>query len=155
MNDQTTRVLSRLRRLWTDRRGVSAVEFAIIASVMVTLMLGAFDFGNAAQEQIALQAAVRAGGEYALHFPTNPAAVQTVVTSALPTGWQLSNPGGQPIVTCSCGGVSGTFDCSAPPATCAPPMLVSITATMPYVALSPLFGAAIPSNTANYVARFK
>jgi Flp pilus assembly protein TadG len=144
----------RIRLFCRDRRGVSAIEFVIIAPMLVTLIAGAYDLGNAAQRQIALQEAVRTGGEYAIHFPTNPAAVQTAVTSALPNGWVLTNPGGKPVVTCSCG-VAGTFDCSAPPSACQPPMLVSITATMAYATLFPQFARAIPNNTATYVARFQ
>ncbi|MDR3531989.1 MAG: pilus assembly protein [Rhodopila sp.] len=90
-----------IRQFLIDRRGVSAVEFAIMASVMVMLMLGAYDLGNAAQEQIALQAAVQAGGSYALRYPTNPSSVQNAVTAALPAGWTLSNAGGKPAVACS------------------------------------------------------
>jgi Flp pilus assembly protein TadG len=145
----------RLRLLCRDQRGVSAIEFAIIAPIIVTLMLGAYDFGNAAQQQVALQEAVRAGGQYATHFPTNPIAVQTVVKSALPAGWTLANPNGNPVVACSCTGVTGTFDCSSPPSACTPPMLVSITATMAYTALTPMFATAISSNTATYVTRFQ
>jgi hypothetical protein len=33
--------------------------------------------------------------------------------------------------------------------------VVTVTATMPYTVVSPLFAAAIPNNTARYVARFQ
>jgi Flp pilus assembly protein TadG len=148
-------IMQRIRRFCRNRRGVSAIEFAIIASILVTLMFGAYDLGNAAQQQIALQEAVRTGGQYALHFPTNPAAVQSAVTSALPAGWALSNPGGVPVVTCSCGKAGTYNDCSAPPANCTAPMLVTINAQMAYTALTPV-GAALPANlTATYVTRFQ
>lgn len=146
-------------RLGRDRRGVSAVEFAIVAPMMVILMLGAYDLGNAAQQQIALQEAVRAGGEYAQYFPTNPAGIQTAILNALPSGWVLTNPGGSPVVSCSCTGTNGTetFDCSTPPSDCSTssPMLVSITATMAYSAIDPVFAAALPNTTATYVVRFR
>ena len=118
-------------------------------------MLGALDLGNAAQQQIALREAVRTGGQYAIHFPTNPTAVQAAVTSALPAGWTLTDPGGVPIVTCSCGTYGTYNDCSAPPATCTTPMLVTITATKAYTALEPWVSAAIPRLTATYVTRFQ
>jgi Flp pilus assembly protein TadG len=150
-------------RKWTlllchDRRGVSAIEFAVIASVIVTLMFGAFDLGNAAQQQIALQEAVRTGGQYAIHFPTNPTDIQKAVTNALPSGWTLSNANGVPVVTCSCleNGTTTTYtDCSNPPSNCTSPMLVTISAQMAYKALTPI-GAALPKNlAATYVARFQ
>jgi Flp pilus assembly protein TadG len=149
---------SRTWRFCRDRRGVSAVEFAMIAPIAATIMLGAFDLGNAAQQQIALQEAVRTGGQYAIHFPTNPTGVKSAVTSALPTGWTLTNPGGVPVVTCSCN-VNGTTtpysDCSTPPANCTSPMLAIITATKAYTAIEPLVAAAIPSLTATYAVRFQ
>lgn len=147
-----------MRRVWRfccDRRGVSAIEFAMVAPVAVTAMLAAFDLGNAAQQQIALQEAVRTGGQYAVNFPTNPSAVQTAVVSALPSGWALSNPGGVPVVTCSCGTYGNYSDCSSPPSTCTSPMTVTITATKSYSALEPWVTAAIPSLTASYVTRFQ
>jgi len=143
----------RLRRaISRDRRGVAAVEFAIIALVMVTLMLGAYDFGNAAQEQIALQAAVQAGGDFAQRYPTFPTQIQAAVTAALPAGYTLS---AAPTVTCTCGAAATAYTCTAPPSTCVPPMLISVTATMPYVSIDPLFAAALPNNTASYVVRFQ
>src|SRR3954468_7382962 len=101
-----------------DQRGVSAIEFAMIAPIILMLMLGAYDIGNAVKRQIALQEAVRSGGEYAVHFPTNPTAVKAAVMSALPAGWTLTGPGGVPVVTCSCTNANGTttsFDCATPP----------------------------------------
>ena len=108
------------------------------------LMLGAYDIGNAVQRQIALQEAVRSGGEYAVHFPTNPTAVKAAVMSALPAGWTLTNPGGVPVVTCSCTNANGTttsFDCTTTPP-CGAPMMVSITATMAYTTVTSLFASA-------------
>jgi Flp pilus assembly protein TadG len=163
-------VTSRAWQFCRDRRGVSAIEFAIIAPIAATVMLAAFDLGNAAQQQIALREAVRTGGQYAIHFPTNPSDIRAAVTSALPSGWTLSNPGGVPVVTCQCGtygtysgvpvvtcqcGTYGTYnDCSAPPATCTDPMLLTVTATMAYTALEPWVTTAIPNLSASYVVRF-
>lgn len=148
-------IRNRIQLFFYDRRGVSAIEFAIIASIMVSLMFGAYDLGNAAQQQIALQEAVRTGGQYAIHFPTNPSDVQSAVKSALPTGWKLSTSDGNPVVTCSCG-TAGTYsDCSAPPSNCTVPMLVTINAQMAYTALTPV-GAALPKIfSATYVTRFQ
>ncbi len=147
--------MNRALQFFRDRRGVSAIEFAMIAPIAVTAMLAAFDLGNAAQQQMAMQEAVRTGGQYAINFPTNPSAVQQAVISALPSGWALTNPGGLPVVTCSCGTYGTYNDCSAPPSTCTAPMLVTITATKAYTALEPWVTAAIPSLTASYVTRFQ
>ena len=37
---------SRLVRLWHDRRGAAAVEFAIISTVLIALCVGVVDFGR-------------------------------------------------------------------------------------------------------------
>jgi Flp pilus assembly protein TadG len=146
-----------LRRLERDRAGVSAVEFAIVASIMVALVLAAFDFGNAAQTQIRLQQAVRAAGAYAVTCPTDTAGIQTAVTNALPSGWALSSAPG---VTCSClnpgtNATSATV-CTAP--NCVAPAdakIIKITATMPYTGLASPFFSALASNTASYVVRYQ
>jgi Flp pilus assembly protein TadG len=139
-----------LRALWRDRRGVSALEFSVIGLVMVTLMLAAYDIGNAAQEQIALQQAVRAGAAYAQYFPTDLNGIQNAVTNALPAGWALNNA---PTVSCSCNGAG--YVCNQPPANCPSPVLVTISATMPYSPISALFANIIPNNTASYVVRIQ
>ena len=150
-------------RVRCDRRGVAALEFAVVAAIMVTLMLGAYDLGNAAQRQIGLQEAVRAGGAYALNHPTDVTGIRTMVTNALPAGWTLTNSGGVAAVACSClnttaGTTTGLGGCTtANFDTCTAPnggMLVSITATMAYTALTPFLAAAIPNNSATYVTRF-
>jgi Flp pilus assembly protein TadG len=144
-----------LHRFASDRRGVAALEFAIIALVLVTLVLGAFDFGNAAQQQVQLQEAVRAGGAYAATYPTDPTGIQNVVTNSLPTGWQLSS---SPTVSCSCldsstGATSSTI-CTAPNCS-TDAKIITITATMPYTTLTSLFARAIVANTATYVVRYQ
>jgi Flp pilus assembly protein TadG len=157
-----TGIQNPLRRLQRDRRGVSAIEFAVIAPIMATLMLGAYDFGNAAQQQIDLQEAVRAGGAYALNHPTDVSGIQTIVTNSLPNGWTLTNQGAVAAVACSClnptnGATTALAGCTATNlANCTAPnagIMVSITATMAYTAIDRLFAAAIPNNSATYVTR--
>lgn len=47
-----------LRRLHSDQRGTSIVEFAVISPVMFTLLLGGFDFGHSLYMRSVLQGAV-------------------------------------------------------------------------------------------------
>jgi hypothetical protein len=142
----------RLHGLARDRRGVVAIEFAIISLVLGTLTLGAFDLGNAAQQQIQLQAAVRAGGAYAATYPTDPAGIQNAVTNALPTGWTLSSP---PVVACSClssstGSTSSTI-CTAPNCS-TDAKIITIQAQMAYASLTGLLANQI---AATYVVRYQ
>lgn len=55
------RVLARLR---TARRGVAAVEFALISPILVTLLGGAVDLGRGIERSIKLETAARAGAQY-------------------------------------------------------------------------------------------
>ena len=140
-----------LRRLRRDQRGVAALEFVVIGGIMVTVMLAAYDFGNAAQEQIALQQAVKAGAQYAQYFPAATSNdIQNEVTSALPNGWTLSSA---PAVACSCNGTA--YTCGSPPSSCPLPVTVAVTATMSYTSLTSLFAGAIPNNTASYEVRIQ
>src|SRR5438105_8779248 len=84
-----------------DQRGAAALEFMLIASGLITLLFAVAGFGDVTQRQIAIQSAVRAGGEYARFFPTDQTGIQTAITNALPSGWTLS---AGPTVTCSCAG---------------------------------------------------
>jgi Flp pilus assembly protein TadG len=149
-----------IRRLYADRRGVAALEFAMVAVFMSILLFGAYDFGNAVQEQIALQQAVRAGGSYAQTRPTDVSGIQGAVSSALPAGWTLT--GTTASVACYClnptsGATTALASCTdANLGTCTGVnigKMVTVTATMPYTSIGPIFAAAIPNNTAQYVTR--
>jgi hypothetical protein len=157
------RTMSRLTRLQHDRRGVSAIEFAMIALMTVSITFAGYDLGNAAHQQIRLQEAVRLAGAYAGHWPTDIAGIRAAVTGALPAEWELTTPGGVATIACSCvnpaSGVTSTltgcttsqFDtCDAGSG-----LLVSITATMAYSAIDPMFAAALPQLGATYVIRFQ
>src|SRR3954453_2780072 len=91
-----------------DQRGTAAIEFLLIATVLFTLLLAVAGFGDVTQRQVAIQTAVRAGGEYARFFPTDSTGIQNAIQNALPSGWTFS---GTPTVTCSCAGA--TTSCSA------------------------------------------
>lgn len=148
MNGGLKRALSSLGR---DRRGVAALEFAVIGGIMVTLALGAFDFGNAAQQQIALQQALRSGGEYARDFPAASAStIQAVVSSAASTARLALRA--TPTVACSCNGTG--YTCGSPPSSCPSPVTVSIGAAASPLSIGPL-AALIPNITANYVVRIQ
>lgn len=61
------------------RRGATAVEFALVLPVMVTLLLGTVDFGRFAYTQIAVTNAARAGAAFGSMNP---------YSSATQTNWQ-------------------------------------------------------------------
>lgn len=59
-----------IRRLLRGRdRGVSAIEFALVMPVVMLIMLGVADYGNALQQSLRLEAAARAGAQVAFTRP--------------------------------------------------------------------------------------
>ena len=88
-------------RLARDRRGVSALEFGLIGGLLATLLIGTWDIGNAAQQRIRLQEALRAAAEYARSFPTDTAGISGAVIGALPAGWADASVAA-PVATCAC-----------------------------------------------------
>ncbi len=79
-------------------RAVSALEFALVTPVVLLIMMGIADYGNALQQSLRLEAAARAGAQVALTQPgdtrTTPndpsaALVRTAVLSSL-AGWAVA-----------------------------------------------------------------
>jgi Flp pilus assembly protein TadG len=74
----------RLRQLLRDARGISAVEFALIAPVLLAFIIGITQIGVLFQAQAGLRHAVQEGARYAtLYVPT------TTGTSQRPTDQQI------------------------------------------------------------------
>ncbi|MBI3466966.1 MAG: pilus assembly protein [Planctomycetes bacterium] len=81
-----------------DRRGGAAIEMAIILPLLVTLVLGAIDFGRFAHTHIAVTNAARAGAGYGIMNPfstitrnTWDAQVRQAVIDELTPGFNASN----------------------------------------------------------------
>jgi len=135
-----------------DQRGTAAIEFMLIAMVLFTLLLAVAGFGDVTQRQVAIQTAVRAGGEYARFFPTDQTGIQNAVTNALPSGWTLSGP---PTVSCSCAGATTSCSGIATGIKCDPPFLVNISAMMAASNITtPLWSGSF-NNVASYEVRIQ
>jgi Flp pilus assembly protein TadG len=140
------------RNFLRDQRGVAAFEFILIGFVLITVLFAAAGFGNVAQQQIAIQTAVRAGGEYARFFPTDSTGIENAVTNALPSGLTLS---GTPTVTCSCAGAATDCSAIATGTTCTAPFLVNISASMASSSIiTPLWSGSF-NNSASYEVRIQ
>lgn len=136
-----------------DRRGAATLEFMLIASALFTLLFAVAGFGDVTQRQIAMQSAVRAGGEYARFFPTDPTGIQNAVTNALPSGWTL-NPA-TPTVTCTCAGTTTSCTAIGTGTTCSAPFLVRISASMPASAITAIYWSGSFSNDTSHVVRIQ
>jgi len=101
----------RLRRLLRHRRGISAVEFALIAPVLGVILFAMIDVGGAAFQYIELVQALSAGSAYAINHSSDTSGIQGAVSAALPSGWTNVTVGA-PLYFC----MSSANSCSSPPA---------------------------------------
>jgi Flp pilus assembly protein TadG len=114
-----------------DRRGAAAVELALVAPVLVTLMLVIFELGGAMQQTMRLESAARAGALHAAALPTDTGGIAATVRAAL-EGWNDVTVA-PATVTCECPG-AGVVSCGG---TCTLPMerFVTVTVTRPFSGL--------------------
>jgi Flp pilus assembly protein TadG len=91
-----------LPRGWRSARnaGSAAVEFAITAPLLVALALGAADYGDLANRQATLEAATRAGAEYARATPGD--APSWTNTKSTVTSFTSFSPAATPTVSVVC-----------------------------------------------------
>ena len=144
-----------IRALGHDRRGVAAAEFAVIATVLVTLLLGVYDIGNAVQERIQLEQVVRAGAQHALSWPDQTSGIETAMTAALPAAWTSATVSASaPVCYCwsSAGGPTGTSCTATCPTGTTKRSYLTLTATNN---ATPFLFSVLAGNTATYVVRFQ
>ncbi len=133
--------------LWRDRRGVSALEFALTVPVLIALTGFLADVGLLEQTRDSLTAAVNAGAQYAALAGTSvtAAAIQTAgqaATTLSPVTISVTGPA----YYCTGTGAGGavTLSTSASGATCGSGatagMYVEITANYSYRPLMPVGG---------------
>jgi Flp pilus assembly protein TadG len=89
MNRMSGMIRSRIRRLARNERGVAAIEFGFVSSVLIVLMVMATDLGLAMQHRSQMEAAVRAGLQKALD---DAATLDDVENAALASSDLPSSP---------------------------------------------------------------
>ena len=129
------------------RKGVSALEFGLVAPVLILVLLGAFDLGNALQQSIRLESAARAGAQHAFAYPGDEAGITAAVRANL-AGWS-DVVVQRPVRVCRCPD-GAAVDCSV--GTCGggtgvPITSISVTVTRPFAGISPLTAPLLPSLT--------
>lgn len=128
-----------LRKFTRADGGISAVEMALIAPVLMIIFMGLIDYGIAIFSKMELTSAVRSGAQYALINSASMSSIQTTVSSSsnlTPANLVVT----MPYETCECS--DGTLDATCT-VTCSANTLrhyVVISATYTYV---PFF---LPSN---------
>jgi Flp pilus assembly protein TadG len=93
------------------KSGNAAIEFALIAPVLASVLVAMTDLGIALYESMEVNNAAQAGAQYAITKGWNSTAIQNAVTSAS----SLSGISASPAPAQSCGCASGT---SVTAATC-------------------------------------
>lgn len=126
------------RAFAADRCGNVAVEFALVAPVFILLIVGLLDYGIAARERSALDAATRAGLQVLLADSDETAAAEATAALIAPDAEVSAD------VACIC--VDGAVvDCAS--GTCAagaPRRFVTVTATLSHTLMFPWPGTADP-----------
>lgn len=73
--------------LWRDRRGVSAIEFALFLPIFLMLLAGMIDFGRLLYQADAIDKGLRAGALFAAHSDKPlTAAAETTARNLVRTG---------------------------------------------------------------------
>ena len=121
-----------LRRLARDRRGVAALEFAVVLPVLAATLMSVIDLGRAVEQTLRLEAAARVGAQYAMFMPTDQAGIVAAARGAL-GGW--ANAVVLPAaMTCACPG-TGAMACTSTTCAVALERYVSITVTRAFNSL--------------------
>ena len=74
--------LAWLRRIGRCRSGTAAIETAAMLPLFAVMLAGLFDFGSSVMNAMALEAAARAGAQYALTQPSDTTGIAAVVSAA-------------------------------------------------------------------------
>ena len=126
-----------------DERGQTAVEFALIAPLLVILLLAIIQFGVAFHNYVTITDAARAGARQAIvaRFASGnfTDATQTVKNAASSLDPKLLNKPGAISITSSGGMVAGSQ--------------VTVTVNYPYTIDIPLIGLTVSSGTLTAVAK--
>src|ERR1700722_8202911 len=78
------------RRLGRDPSGGAAIEFGLMASMLVTLLIPTFDLGMGAYTQMRVQNAAQAGAQYAQGNGFSSPAITTAAQSATSLGTNVA-----------------------------------------------------------------
>lgn len=83
MRKQMSDVLFRLRKgWWNDTRGTSAIEFGLIAPILVMIVVALYDLNDMSFRTSNMQTAVRAGIQYAMNGGDDMTQAQSVANAA-------------------------------------------------------------------------
>ena len=106
-----------VRRLRRDRSGAAAVEFGLVAPMLVALLVPMVDLGMGTYNKMRVQDAAEAGAQYALSHGYSTSSITSAAQNATSLGATVSVT---PSEACGCITATGTVDTSSygsPPCT--------------------------------------
>jgi len=140
-----------------NNAGTAAIEFALIAPVLLILLAGLVEIGFAVREAMMVQEAAEAGASYAVQSGWDSTGILNAVTTA--TGASNIDASPAPQLFCGCPSESGVTHvlCTA---TCTdgggPGQYVRVDASIPHATILSYLGLPIPSTlTAHAVVRIQ
>jgi len=105
----SSKALARMRKLTlsarNDDQGLSGIEFALIAPVLILSFIATADFGLAIYAKMEVENAAQAGTEYAARNGYTNSSISSAVTSATSLSGLSANPA--PTEFCGCPSTSG------------------------------------------------
>jgi hypothetical protein len=139
-----TMVITTLTRFIRCESGSVAVSTALIAPLLIMMVSGVVDLGRATYDVTSLVGAVRAGGEYALRFPTDKDGIILAVKEA-------SNLKGVtipvPVVRCECpNGVYAVCASSSCGSGVTQRQFIEVSASVTFSKIMPSSSIVVPSN---------
>lgn len=137
--------MSRLIAPLRDCRGVAALEFGIIAPVLLILLVGVIELGFAVHQAMQVQDAAEAGALYAGKYGWKPAEISAAVVNATGAGNITASPA--PVLFCGCPSTNGiaTVVCTATCPSGGPAaQYVRVSASQPHEAILTFLNLPIP-----------
>src|SRR5689334_7258038 len=93
--------------LYRRKQGQSVVEFALILTVLLTMLLGMVDFGLAYNSQVVIRNAVAEAGYYAIQNPRDTTGIQAAIDTELANRPFIEEVGSPNINVCVSDSVGG------------------------------------------------
>lgn len=104
----------RLWRFWVEEDGASALEFGLIAPVLVFGLIGMADVGLAVNERMMIDQALRAGAQSAME-DSGPEVVESILRATAEMNFTVAEPSAPSTAVALALGVTRFCACSAAP----------------------------------------
>lgn len=132
----------------SGRAGNAAVEFALVAPLLLTLLTGVVEIGMAAFQSMQVQAAAEAGALYAsIHGAGSLSAIEAAVVDATGTAGVTASP--VPVVFCGCPAATGVVSQASCTMAClsgaTPGEYVKVSAAISHQTIMPFLNLPLPT----------